>query len=61
MYLFEKEILILWHHSVKFDGHKYYGSDYMIVLVCHMILPDQVIKGPCDNQDELTSCQIWWS
>ena len=31
-------------HSVKFCGHRHCGSEYIMALVCHVILQDQVTK-----------------
>ena len=40
------------YHSVPFGGHKHSGSRYVMVLVCHVILEDQVIKGSCNFMGE---------
>ena len=40
----------------KFGGHRLCGSvDNIMVLVCHMILQDQVIKDSCDFIDRSLS------
>ena len=36
------------HHSAKFGGDRQSGSDNIMILVCHMILQDLVIKRSCD-------------
>ena len=36
------------HHPSKFCGHRICGSGDIIVLVCHEISQDQVIKGLCN-------------
>ena len=36
------------HHPAKFGGQRHCGSRYKMVLVCHVILQDHVIKGLCD-------------
>ena len=35
-------------HYAKFCGHSYSGSGVIMILVCHVISQDHVIKGPCD-------------
>ena len=34
------------YHPAKYDGHEYCGSGD--IIVCHVILQDLMIKGPCD-------------
>ena len=36
------------HHPAKFGSHSHCFSRYIIVLVCHAISQDHVIKGLCD-------------
>ena len=36
------------HHPVKFGGHRYCGSGDIIVLACHVITQDHMIKQSCD-------------
>ena len=36
------------HHLAKFAGHRYCGIGNIMVLDCHVILQDIVIKGSCD-------------
>ena len=40
------------HHITKFDGHRHCGSGDIVVLVCHIISQDYVIKWSCDFMDE---------
>ena len=40
------------YHPAKFGGHKHSGSRYIMVLVCHVISEDQVIKGSCNFMGE---------
>ena len=35
-------------HPSKFGGREYYGSVNVIVLICHVISQDHVIKESCD-------------
>ena len=35
-------------HPVKFGGHRACGDGDVMILVCHMISEDHVIKGSCD-------------
>ena len=39
-------------------GHRHCGSGYIIVLVCHVISQDHVIKGSCDLITSSSSLQI---
>ena len=32
----------------KFNGYRQCGSEDIMILVCHKILQDEVIKGSCD-------------
>ena len=36
------------HHPIKFECHKSCGIGDKMVLVCHAILQEHVIKGSCD-------------
>ena len=36
------------HHSNKFRGYRHCASDDVLVLACHVILQDRMIKGSCD-------------
>ena len=46
---------MLSHHPVKFTGYRHCGSRDLIVLVCHVILQDHVIKGLRDFMGRSTS------
>ena len=35
-------------YTAEFSGHKHYGNGDMIILVCHLIFQDHIIKGPYD-------------
>ena len=35
-------------HPEKFHGHRHCGSEDSMVLVCHMILKENMIKGSSD-------------
>ena len=35
-------------HSARFGGHRHCGSGDRLVLVCHVISENHVIKGSCD-------------
>ena len=41
-------LLIVCHHPAKFSGHRHRASGYLIILVCHVISQDNVIKGSYD-------------
>ena len=36
------------HHLVKFGGHRYCSSRGIMLLLCHVIKQDHVIKGSGD-------------
>ena len=36
------------NHPAKFCSEKHCGSNDIMVLICHMILQDQLTKGSCD-------------
>ena len=36
------------HHPARFGGHSYCGIRYVMVLVCHKISQDHVIRGSRD-------------
>ena len=38
------EPLMINHHATKIGGHRHCGSGDIMILVCHMILQDHVIK-----------------
>ena len=39
---------MLSYHPAKIVDHKHCGSRDIIVLICHVILQDQLIKASCD-------------
>ena len=52
-----------------FSGDRHGSSRDIMVLVCHVISQDHMIKRLCDvkgtlragvYQDKLPSCQVWW-
>ena len=38
----------MYQHPTEFDGHKHYGSGGIMVLVCHVVSEDHMIKGSFD-------------
>ena len=48
IWLYYCELLNVSHHPTKFGGHRDSASGDLIVLVCHVILLDHVIKELCD-------------
>ena len=36
------------HHFAKINGHRHCDSEDLMVLVCHMILQNHVIKMLCE-------------
>ena len=44
MSLYEEDPLKVSHQLAKFDGHKNCGSGDIMILICHMILPDHTTK-----------------
>ena len=44
-----------YYHFAKFTGHKLFSSRDIIILICHVILQDLVIKGLCDFMGRSTS------
>ena len=45
MGLFKYESLKVSYHPTKFGGNKHCGSGNAILLICHVISEDHVIKG----------------
>ena len=41
--------------SCKFSGHRHSGSEDIMILVCHVILQDHLIKSSCDFMDRSPS------
>ena len=48
MWLYYWEPLKVIQHPTKYGHHSHFGSGDLIVLVCHLILEDHVIKDSCD-------------
>ena len=52
-------------YPVKFDNHRYCGSEDMI-LIFNMILQDNMVEGSCDimarspPQGMSPASQVWW-
>ena len=40
------------HHSAELGGQRQFGSGDIMVLVCHVILQDNVTKESCNFMDE---------
>ena len=55
MVLVRQEPIKVDYHPAKFDSHRYCSSGDMMILVCHVILQDHVIKGACDFMDRSPS------
>ena len=47
MWLYGKAPIKKSHHPNKFGGHQHYGYGDTLVLVCHVILQEHVIKALC--------------
>ena len=50
MLLFGQEPTVS-YNSVKFGCHKHSGGRNIMLLVCHVVSIDRVIKEPCDFID----------
>ena len=46
------------HQPDKFAGHRHCGSGDIMILVCHVILQDHLIKGSCDSTPRRPSRQV---
>ena len=42
---------MVYHHFIKFGGHRYCSSRDIMFLVCHVIKQDPIIKGSGDYYD----------
>ena len=65
MWLFRQELIKIGYHPVKLGGHRRCDSGVTVVLVCHVILQDLVLKRSYDfmgrvHQSKLRSCQVLW-
>ena len=49
-------------HLAKFNDHRHRGNGDIMVLVCHVILQEQMMKGLYDfiGGSPLQPCQVWW-
>ena len=47
MRFIRQEGLKVSHHSARFGGHGHSGSGHVMVLTCHVILQEHVIKESC--------------
>ena len=62
---YELEPIKVSYHPVKLGGHRHFGSEDIMISVCHVILQDHVIKGSCDfmtgaHQNKLPFYQVCW-
>ena len=48
MRLYRQEPFKVSYHSAKFSGRRHCGSGVTVVLICHVISQDHVMKGSCD-------------
>ena len=52
--------MLVGYLPTKFDGQKHSESGDIVILVCHVILQDHVIKmSGAAYQDNLRFCQVW--
>ena len=65
IWLYREEPVNVNYHPTNFGGHRYCGSRDIMILVCHMISQDHVIKGKGyvtynvqTHQDKLQSYQF---
>ena len=52
MQLYGQELIKTNYHHIKFRDHRHSGSGDMVVLVCHVILQNHVIKGRSPHRQE---------
>ena len=60
MRLHKQEPINVSYHTTKSGGHRDCGGGDIVVLIYHMILKENVIKGLCDCIGKLLSYQVWW-
>ena len=48
MWLYRQKPIKVGQHPAKFGGQKHTDSGDVVVLVCHVIFQDQVVKGSWD-------------
>ena len=58
MLLYGQEPIKASYHPAKFSGYSYSGKGVIMVLVCHVILQDHVIKGSCNFMGGNPSWQV---
>ena len=58
IWLYGYEPLKVHHHLPKSGGHRHYGTEDIIALVCYLILQEHVIKGSCDYMVTSPSWQV---
>ena len=58
IWLYRQQSIKVNYHPAAFGGHRYCGSGYMMILVCHVILQDHVIKRSCDFMDRSPSRKV---
>ena len=56
--LYTQQPINLRYHIAKFGGHKHWGCEDIMILVCHMNLEDHVIKRLCDFMGRRPSSQV---
>ena len=44
VWLYDKELVKVYHHFGKFGAHRHCGGGDIMVLVCHVILQDHLIN-----------------
>ena len=47
-YALQHSLFKVSHFPARFGGHTHCGSEDIMVLVCHVILKENVLKGSCD-------------
>ena len=48
MRLYGKELIIVWSHPARFDGHSHCGSEDLTFLIDHVSSRDHLFKRLCD-------------
>ena len=65
MWFYRQESIKVSYHPAKFGGHRHCGSENIMVLMCHVLLEDHVVKGVVTlragaHQGKLPYCLVWW-
>ena len=55
---YRQEFIKLGYHPVKFGGYRHSDNGDIMVLVCHVISQDHVIKGLYDFEDRSLSREV---